>query len=140
MTGFQTWALPISALLDLLFLYREEPRTENSLKALLTHNRGQNAEKKDDKERSEHTFEELRAAVMDEDSDQDLAGFILSTYQPEMAADLMSLVSRTLPEFREWIAVNSRRHWKMASDAEPGQYSSDPVSSDSSSSQTSATK
>ncbi|NLJ46499.1 MAG: hypothetical protein GX430_08055 [Treponema sp.] len=97
-----------TALLDLLFLYRQEPRTETSLKALLVSERTAGAASGYEAERAEITFDEFRAAVMDEDSDDELAAFILSTYQPEMAADLVSLVSSTLPAFRDWVSSHAR--------------------------------
>lgn len=97
-----------TALLDLLFLYRQEPRTETSLKALLVSEKPSVGETGDGAERSDYTFDEFRAAVMDEDSDDELAAFILSTYQPEMAADLVSLVSSTLPSFRDWVTSHAR--------------------------------
>lgn len=99
-----------TAILDLLFLYREEPRTTSSLKVLLAPDYRLLETKKTDKERTEFTFDDFRAAIMNEGNDTELVEFILSTYQPEIAADLMELVSRTLPECREWVAARMKRN------------------------------
>jgi len=111
-----------TAILDLLFLYREEPRTASSLKVLLAPDYRMIEPKKGDKEGSEFTFEDFREAIMNEGKDHELVEFILSTYQPEMAADLMELVSRTLPECREWVAARMKRYGQTAIPvlAEPG--------------------
>jgi len=98
-----------TALLDLLFLYREEPRTENSLRVLLSPDYRPTAAKKNDREAVDFTFEDFRTVMMDEGNDRQLVDFILATYQPEMAADLMDLVSRTLPACREWTSAHSRK-------------------------------
>jgi len=111
-----------TAILDLLFLYREEPRTASSLKVLLAPEYRMEEPKKGDKEGSGITSEDFRAAIMNEGMDHELVEFILSTYQPEMAADLMDLVSRTLPECREWVAARMKRYGQVAMplQAEPG--------------------
>lgn len=112
----------LTAILDLLFLYREEPRTASSLKALLAPDYRRKDLKKIDKEGTEYTFDDFRAAIMNEGKDHELVEFILSTYQPEMAADLMELVSKTLPECREWVAARMKRYNRpaMPIQVEPG--------------------
>lgn len=98
-----------TALLDLLFMYREEPRTENSLLALLAPESGLKMRKKGDRDGSEYSFDDFSAAVMVKDADDELAGHILSTYPPDMATDLIDLVSSTMPDFRDWVLSCSRR-------------------------------
>ncbi len=103
-----------TAILDLLFLFREEPRTASSLKVLLAPDYHMKESKKGDKDGSELTFDDFRVAIMNEGKDHELVDFILSTYQPEMAADLMELVSKTLPECREWVAARMKRYNQAA--------------------------
>jgi hypothetical protein len=95
------------AILDLLYLFKEEPRTESSMKAVFGLARGPvvfspRAAKTDMK-----SFEELRRALGGERLDDELADFILSRYEQEMAADLVSLVADTLPAVREWMETRS---------------------------------
>jgi len=111
-----------TALLDLLFMYREEPRTESSLKVILSPDYHLKQSNKHDKDAPELGFEDFRSALMNEGKDHELVDFILSTYQPEMAADLMDLVSKTLPECREWVAARTKRFNQVAAPilVEPG--------------------
>jgi hypothetical protein len=95
-----------SSILDLLFLYREEPRTTSSLKKSLSPGSDSMITLKVDKETRACTFEELRVSLMDDQLDHQLVDFILSHFQQETAAELIELVARILPSLRDW--MNSR--------------------------------
>jgi len=92
-----------TALLDLLFLFREEPRTRNSLKTVLDPGYRPMGLIKLDTDTRASSLEQLRESVMDEHLDQALLNFILVRNTPEVSAELMDLVVRTLPAFRDWI-------------------------------------
>ncbi len=98
-----------TALLDLLFLYREEPRTESSLKAVLDPDYHPMGILKDDKDARKYSFSELYAAVMDDRSDHALVDFILAKHEHEVAVELSGLVAVTLPSLRDWLASRSRQ-------------------------------
>lgn len=95
-----------SSILDLLFLYREEPRTTSSLKKSLSPGSDSMITLKVDKETRACTFEELRVSLMDDQLDHQLVDFILSHFQQETATELIELVARILPSLRDW--MNSR--------------------------------
>jgi len=116
-----------TALLDLLFLYREEPRTESSLKAVMDPGYRPMGILKDDKDAPKYSFSELYAAVMDESIDRPLVDFVLSRYGHDVAVDLAGLVALTLPAMREWFEAHAARFLApqrqpaaAAREAEPG--------------------
>ena len=74
------------AALDLLFLFREEPRSRNSLRA---------------------SAAALSAAMRDESLDRRLVDYIVTRHSGEVAVDLASLVADTLPEFRDWLEAEA---------------------------------
>ena len=103
------------AVLDLLYLFREEPRMRNSLKATLRPSpspwsllRPRNARGKADADRASDAaarrLDRLAAIFMDDRLDRLLVDYALSRHVKEMAVDLVRLVSETLPEFRDWLA------------------------------------
>jgi hypothetical protein len=98
-----------TSILDLLFLYREEPRTASSLKKALSPGSGSMITLKVDKETRACTFEELHASLADEGLDHQLVDFILSRFQQETATELIELVATVLPELREWMASKAPR-------------------------------
>ena len=104
-----------TAMLDLLYLFREEPRTESSLKRVLT----PGAANPDlDNGSLGYSYPEFCNAIINEAIDRPLVDFILAHYLPEMAAELMDLVAVTLPELRDWLEANKRnfRQAEQASD------------------------
>ena len=132
-----------SALIDLLFLFREEPRTESSLRAVLDAKYRPMLLLRMD--RDTYSFGQFYAAVMNDRMDNALVSFILSRYAPEMATELINLVAITLPALREWLTSHARQFreadQETAAKTPPErQYSSPPTSSASISSDTSATK
>lgn len=132
-----------SALIDLLFLFREEPRTESSLRAVLDAKYRPMLLLKI--EHDTYSFGQFYTAVMNDRMDNALVGFILSRYAPEMATELINLVAITLPSLREWLTTHSRQFREADQPAttkttSQNQYSSSPTSSASISSETSATK
>jgi hypothetical protein len=96
-----------SSILDLLFLYREEPRTASSLKKSLIAGSGSTITLKVDKETRACTFEELYENIMDERLDHALIDFVLSRFQQETSVELIELVASVLPEMRDWMASNA---------------------------------
>jgi len=92
-----------TALLDLLFLFREEPRTRNSLKTVLNPGYRPMGIIRLDTNSPTCSLDQLRNSVTDAHVDQALLNFILTRNTPEASAELVDLVVRTLPDFREWI-------------------------------------
>jgi hypothetical protein len=119
-----------AATLDLLYLFREEPRTENSLKKILIPvqaglGKVESGKAEPDKaglvqvepgktepgpgKRSPGcNYQDFCGAIMDDELDRPLVDFILARYLPEMATELMDLVATTLPELREWLGANAK--------------------------------
>ncbi len=97
-----------TALLDLLFLYREEPRTASSLKAIFDPDYRPMGVFRNDPKARKHPFGPFCAAVMDDGSDHELVDFILARNTHESAVDLANLVSETLPSLRDWLAAQAR--------------------------------
>ncbi len=75
-----------TSILDLLYLFREEPRTRSSLATL-------------------DNLPELAENLGKPNLDEDLASYVLSRYEPEMADDLVGLVADTLPALRAWLGI-----------------------------------
>jgi hypothetical protein len=94
------------SILDLLYLFNQEPRTQSTLRAVLdpprTHKvllgkeltAGQPA-----------LLGSLQAVLGQEGLASQLADYILFNYEEEMAADLVDLVSESLPELLDWLEV-----------------------------------
>jgi hypothetical protein len=78
------------AVFDLLYIFREEPRARNSLRAAL--------------KAGDARFERLSSLLGNPKLDRRLVDFALTHYAKEMSVDLVRLVSETLPEFRDWLA------------------------------------
>jgi len=104
------------AVLDLLYLFREEPRTRNSLKAalrptpspwslVLPRRAKGKAGAAQATEAAARRLDRLAAIFMDDRLDRLLVDYALSRHAREMAVDLVRLVSETLPEFRDWLAA-----------------------------------
>ncbi|MCE1197075.1 hypothetical protein LWX53_11330, partial [bacterium] len=101
------------ATLDLLYLFREEPRTRNSLVELfglkrrapalplqlpLSGGRAAGAAA------PSWSVGDLLVSLDQPRFDEDLTDFILSRYEEEMATDLVDLAADTLPPLRRWLA------------------------------------
>jgi hypothetical protein len=110
----------LTAILDLLYLFREEPRAKSSLKVMLEPRRGLGlplagardpaaAEQAGSGTEATAPAEppsaaRILATLSAEGIDRDLIDFILSRHSQETAVDLIDLVAATLPEFRDWLA------------------------------------
>jgi len=95
------------AVLDLLYLFREEPRSRNSLKAALKSRPAKGARARPEgKARGlgPEALPALAAVFENEKLDRLLVDYSLTRHQKEMAVDLVRLVTETLPEFRSWLA------------------------------------
>ncbi|MFH2115280.1 MAG: hypothetical protein ABIJ86_12325 [Spirochaetota bacterium] len=95
------------AMLDFLYLFREEPRTENSLKRILLPGK---PEPDTGKETVVCSYQDFCGAIMDDEIDRPLVDFILARYLPEMAMELMDLVATTLPGLRDWLSANEKHY------------------------------
>lgn len=104
-----------TALLDLLYLFREEPRTTSSLATILAPGYRPLGIFKVDSETRPCSFDELHDAVMDERFDGKFVDFILARYPPEMSVELLDLATVTLPSFRAWLGHHARRFRQMRS-------------------------
>lgn len=98
-----------SALLDLLYLFREEPRTASSLATILAPGYRSMGIFKVESETRACTFEQLHGAVSDKQLERQLVDFILSRYKPDMSVELLDLATVTLQSFRTWLSSRSRR-------------------------------
>ncbi|HWR11353.1 MAG TPA: hypothetical protein VN445_06005 [Rectinemataceae bacterium] len=97
------------AILDLLYLFREEPRTRNSLISLFELSKSPVSALWSGKGVTPaRPLGDLLSALDQPGLDEELAGFILSRYDEEMTTDLVGLVAETLPPFRTWL--DSRVH------------------------------
>jgi len=98
------------AILDLLYLFREEPRTRNSLIALFELSRPSlpvlGGGKKSAPARP---LRDLLGILDQPRLDEELTAFILSRYDEEIAPDLVGLVAETLPPLRTWLDSRSGR-------------------------------
>ena len=114
-----------AAILDLLYLFREEPRTEGSLRAALDTPTQLEVILKDDKDARKYSFHEFNEAVMSERCDHELVDYILAHYGHETAVELTGLVASTLPSLREWLTARSKHVPEPAlATAESGQANS----------------
>ena len=97
------------AVLDLLYLFREEPRSRNSLKAALKSRQAKGARgdattrKKDQEGLGSEALPALAAVFENAKLDRLLVDYALTRHQKEIAVDLIRLITETLPEFRSWL-------------------------------------
>ncbi len=96
------------AVLDLLYLFREEPRLRNSLRLIL---KPRGAEKLiADQLAAGHSglttksLARLRKIMSSRKLEPMLVQYALRHHPREISVDLISLISKTLPEFRKWLA------------------------------------
>ena len=92
-----------TAILDLLYLFREEPRTRTSLNVIFDPERTRVFKPGDQPALPPGSLDALRAALDAENLHTNLVRHILSSYEQEVAVDLVDLVADTLPEFQEWL-------------------------------------
>ncbi|GAB1482467.1 hypothetical protein MASR2M78_12820 [Treponema sp.] len=102
-----------TALLDLLYLFREEPRTRSSLNTILAPGYRPLGIFKFESDLRFCTGEDLYKAVMDKRFDSDFVDFLLTRYPQDMSIELLDLVTITLPLFRTWLASHTKRFRKM---------------------------
>lgn len=97
------------AVLDLLYLFREEPRSRNSLKAALLSRPARRGRVTGTRTKASgglgpEALPALAAVFENEKLDRLLVDYSLTRHQKEMAVDLVRLITETLPEFRSWLA------------------------------------
>lgn len=100
-----------TALLDLLYFFRKDPRTKNSLKAILFNRRTVNVNvnaKQDKQEQPIDDYYELLDWFSDSANFFKLTDFILSNYQPEQALFLADLAADKFTDFHKWLLKNKR--------------------------------
>jgi len=103
------------AVFDLLYLFREEPRTRDSLRAALRAS-ASTAE-------SPSRLEQLAAVITDERLDRLLVNYAISMHGKEMAVELTRIISETLPIFRDWLSTLAHGHRRFEippGDRQPG--------------------
>jgi len=107
------------AILDLLYLYREEPRTRNSLISLfelsnspvsrLWGGRGAALTRNGEDRAPTRSLGDFLGALDRPKLDEELTGFILSRYDEDMGTDLVGLVAESLPPLRSWLDSRKMR-------------------------------
>ncbi|HCO48894.1 MAG TPA: hypothetical protein DIT55_05535 [Spirochaetaceae bacterium] len=96
------------AILDILYLYREKPRTQSSLISLFELSKFPVSAFWDDKGKPpKRPLRDLLGVLEEPGLDDELSGFILTRYDEEIAADLIDLVADTLSPMRSWLASRS---------------------------------
>jgi hypothetical protein len=110
------------AVLDLLYLFREEPRTRNSLHSALKPSPSLASllrPRDPEANRQSPRLDQLAAIFADDRLDRLLVSYALTRHAKEMAVDLIRIISETLPEFRDWLGGLCRSH-RMFEPALPG--------------------
>lgn len=92
-----------TALLDLLYFFQANPRTKNSLKAILFNPR---ANKQNKLSQPTTVYFELYNWFTDTANFSKLIDFILANYQSEQAIFLVDLVTNKYPDFQKWLLKN----------------------------------
>jgi hypothetical protein len=101
------------AVLDLLYLFREEPRMRNSLGAILTAPKegaapDKGAKAEEGAAAGAPLIHRLESVIEDSRLDGLLLDYALARHSEEAAADLAALIAGSLPEFRDWLSALSR--------------------------------
>jgi hypothetical protein len=104
------------AILDLLYLYREEPRTRNSLISLFELSSSPVSTLWSGKSEAggkgmapTRPLSDLLGVLDRPMLDEELTAFILSRYDEDMGTDLVGLVAETLPPLRNWLDSRKMR-------------------------------
>jgi hypothetical protein len=92
-----------TSILDLLYLFREEPRTKTSLNVIFDPGRRRVFKSGDQPDLQPGSLDELRATLGVESLRAELVKHIMSFYEQEIAIDLIDLVADTLPEMQDWL-------------------------------------
>jgi predicted metal-dependent phosphoesterase TrpH len=107
------------AILDLLYLYREEPRTVGSLESLFNPRSLSGGLLKAGAEDKEDTYGTLRSVVDDEELGRRMLDYVLANHERETAVDLSNLIAFTLPQFRSWLASQEAAVVRAGAKARP---------------------
>ncbi len=86
-----------NAIIDLLFLFRDDPRTRNSLHGIFK------SGNTDEEAPHSDALLELSQIIGDPDLYPDLIRFIIGMRNEEMSDQLVTLAAETLPELSQWI-------------------------------------
>jgi hypothetical protein len=92
-----------AAVLDLLYIFREEPRARTSLRAILAAEAA-----KGQGEGGAGPLSRLESVIGDPGLDSLLLGYAFARHSEEAAVDLASLIASTLPEFRDYLDALER--------------------------------
>ncbi|MCE1206791.1 MAG: hypothetical protein LWX00_05240 [Spirochaetia bacterium] len=92
-----------AAMLDLLYLFREEPRTKSSLRAIFDPAYKPLIVLKGYVKPKPQGYEAFKRAIFAPDLAEKLSLFILSQHEAERAEDLANLAADTLPALRAWL-------------------------------------
>ncbi len=126
------------AVLDLLYLFREEPRKRNSLRAILGLESSMLTRLRPSRLRiagsqapegpgANDSLVRLQAILGDDRLDRLLVDYSIGRHNREMAVDLVRLVSGTLPEFRDWLSAMARSARRPEGPRPEGALSRSPV-------------
>lgn len=100
-----------TAILDLLYFFQADPRTKNSLKAVLFN---QNNIKQNTPGRPIADYFELYGWFSDTTNFFKLIDFILANYQPEQALFLVDLVANKYSDFYKWLLKNKPKRTRAS--------------------------
>lgn len=97
-----------AAMLDLLYLFREEPRTKSSLRAIFDPAYKPLIVLKGYVKPKPQGYKAFHRAIFESDLAEKLSLFILTQHEAERAEDLSNLTADTLPALRAWLESRLR--------------------------------
>jgi len=92
-----------TSVLDLLYLFHEEPRTKTSLSVIFEPNKKRVVKSGEAFSLPPQSLGALRLTLGEKSMQLDIVRHILSWYEQEIAVDLVDLVAETLPEILDWL-------------------------------------
>ncbi|HEY9054310.1 MAG TPA: hypothetical protein VIO60_05780 [Rectinemataceae bacterium] len=98
----------LSSILDLVYLFKEEPRTRTSLAAIFHPERKRIVKAPESPGLPAKALTDLRAVLEDPGLGERLADFALTSYEEEIAVDLVDLVAENLPALQDWLADQAK--------------------------------
>lgn len=91
------------AMLDVLYLFSQEPRTKSIIKAVLSPYRLFTWRLRKNSSLRLNLLVDLHTTMCDERLWTDLVDYVVATYDEEMADDLVDLVVDELPDLQDWL-------------------------------------
>jgi hypothetical protein len=103
------------AMLDILYLFSQEPRTKSSIKAVLSPYRLFTRRLRKNSSLRLNLLVELHRTMCDERLWTELVDYIVATCDEEMADDLVDLVVEELPDLQNWLGQLIEKYSKESS-------------------------